>query len=313
MERWKRILLSPEGEGEGGGGGDAGAGEGDGGDKKPADSGALDTKDAPAAPKFDASSAVPAGVLPTELNMYEGKSWQDVFTGVGEMRKSFTEATTKNAELTEQLKKAAASPEGAEAARQAAMVTTEEYKQIQANFYETGEIPQNFIDAVAEQGAKVAPEELLEFFQWKKGRRETQLAAGAEASPEGVDFSDLLGWMAGGNSGFSEPERAGFQAMTERGNFAWVEMVAAEYTKAIENNSHRPNLTGNRFMGGEARQGKPALGGDKAGFTDQAEFAAALRKVENDRSLNAETKHVRRRAIIVARAKQRGEKIPGIM
>ena len=313
MDRWKRILLFPEGEEEGGGGGDgdgdAGAGEGEG-DKT---SGAVDTKDKPAAPKFDASAAVPAGVLPSELSMYEGKSYEDVFKGVGEMRKSLTEATTKNTELAEQLKKAAASPEGAEAARQASMVTTEEYQQILANFYDTGEVPDAFVKAVADQGAKIAPDEMLEFFQWKKGRRETQLAAGAEASPEGVDFNDLLGWMSAGNSGFSKEERAGFQAMSERGNYSWVEMVAGDYTKAIENNSHRPNLAGNRFMGGEARKGKPALGGDKAGFSDSAAFAKALRDIENDRSLNAEAKHVRRKAVIVSRAKQRGEKIPGVM
>ncbi len=309
MDRWKRILLFPEGEEEGGGGGDAGAGEGEG-DKT---SGAVDTKDKPAAPKFDSSSAVPAGVLPSELNMYEGKTWDEVFKGVGELRKGFTEATTKNTELAEQLKKAAASPEGAEAARQDAMVTTEEYQQIQANYYETDEIPQDFIDAVAKQGAKIAPDEMREFFQWKKGRRETQLAAGAEASPEGVDFNDLLGWMAGGGSSFSEQERAGFQAMSDRGNFSWVEMVAGDYTKAIENNSHRPNLAGNRFMGGEARKGKPALGGDTAGFKDRAAFATALREIANDRSLNAEAKHIKRRAAITSRAKQNKEVIPGIM
>ena len=309
MPYWmKRILFDPDSPGESGGG-NAGSGEGESGETKP--SGAVETKEAPAAPKFDASSAVPSGVLPQELNMYEGKSWTDVFAGVGEMRKTLTSEQGKNKELEEKLKKASASPEGAEAARQAAMVTTEEYVQIQDNFYETGEVPQDFLEAVANQGAKVAPEELLEFFQWKKGRREVMLAAGGEAAPEGVDFNDLLSWMTAGSSTFSKDERAGFQKMSERGNYSWVEMVAEDYKKAIEDNSHRPNLQGNRFMGGAPRQSKPALGGDATGFKDTAEFAEALRKVEQDPNLNPVQKTERRNAVIAQRARQRGDKVTG--
>lgn len=311
MDWEKRILFDPDTPGEEGGGDDAGAGAGEGGETKP--SGAVDTKDVPAPPKFDASSVVPTGVLPNELKMYEGKTWTDVFTGVGEMRKTLTESQTKNVELSEQLKKASATPEGAEEARQAAMVTTDEYVQIQNNFYETGEVPQDFLEAVANQGAKVAPEELLAFFQWKKVNREAMLSAGGEAAPEGVDFNDLLGWMQAGDSGFSKEERAGFQKMSDRGNYSWVTMVAEDYKKAIEANTHRPNLRGNRFMGGEARQGKPALGGDQDGFKDTAEFAEALRKVANDPNLDPAQRTVRRNAVIAERARQRGDKVTGMV
>lgn len=304
-----RILFDPDPPVEGAGGGDADAGAG--GDE--GGTGAIDTKDAPPAPKFDASAPVPAGFLPSELNMYEGKTWNEVFAGVGELRKGFTDATTKNAELTEQLKKAAASPEGAEAARRAAMVTTEEYKQILANFYDTGEVPQQFVDAVSNQGVVIDADETLEFFQWKKTKRETMMNAGAEASPEGVDFTDLLSWMSSGNSGYSENIRAGFQEMAEGGDYSWVTGVAERYAKAIESNSHRPNLKGNRFMGGEPRHGKPALGGDKVGFGDTADFAAALRAIANDTTLDPGQKQKKRNAAIAARAKQRGDTIPGLI
>ncbi len=314
MDFLKTIWLSPEGDE--GGGGDAGAGEGEGGGGEgggePA-SGAVDTtKTTPVAPKFDPASKVPDGALPAELNMYEGKTWSEVFNGVKEMRKTMGDAQTRNKELEQKLKEAAASPEGAAAAARDLMVTTEEYVQILDNFYETGEVPNDFVEAVAKQGAIVAPDELLEFFQWKKTKREGMMTAGAEAAPEGVDFSDLLGWMSNGQSGFSEAERAGFQAMSARGNYSWVEMVAGDYQKAIEANDHRPNLKGNRFMGGVPRGGKPAIGGDQVGFKDRASFAAALRGVENDMTLNPGEKQSRRNALIRQRAKQAGEVVPGI-
>lgn len=312
----KRILRSPEGEGEGSGGSDAGV-EGVPTVKNDAvphtlegaGTGAIDTSIAPAT-KFDPTQAVPEGVLPSELGMY--KTWQDVFDGAGEMRRTLTTEQGKNKELTDKLKAAGESAEGALAAARESMVTGEEYSQVLAHFYDTGEVPGDFLKAVANQGVNVSPDELLSFFQWKKDSRAKLIEMGGDAAPEGVDFNDLLKWMGNGQSGYSENVRAGFQEMAAGGDFSWVTGVAAKYQKAIEDQSHRPALSGNRFMGGEGHSGKPAIGGDRTGFVDTAAFAAALREVDMDGNLNPGQKQARKNIIIQQRAKQRGEVVPGI-
>jgi hypothetical protein len=260
------------------------------------------------------------GDLPDALSSLKGKTAKDLADSysaarskIGEQGTRINDLTTKNAELQAGLEAAKAAANGEAdpatlaAAKAQADQMTQRYQEATKAYMETGEVDEEFVDAMAGTGVRVDRDTLLAFMEYQRFANNNMVAtlaqhAGREdVTPEVV--GDIVEWMRSGESPFSQDERKGFDAMMKRNNFNWFDTVLEAY----EGGDGDQKPMNRRQTTKKKVRGRPILTPDQKGFGDTKDFQQALIDNRSDRTKTQVQRDKIERELIARRRAERGE------
>lgn len=251
---------------------------------------------APKDTAFDWSGNLPTN-LPDSLKSLDGKTFQDVADSQGSLRKKLQEQADEIKGLKSKTTDPPPEPKATDIDPSVFQGAINEYM-------ETGEVGEDFLEAVADRGVRVDQATVLRFFEWMKFEK-TNMIANLSKHTDGrmttEDVSQIMDWLKSGDSPFSAEEAKGFDAMYARGNYGFIDTLSDEFSKAVDNGYRHKGTTGPKI------RGKPIDTAGDQGFKNADDFQAQMLAVRADPKLSPFEKKQKQTELIQMRRRQHGE------
>lgn len=247
---------------------------------------------------FDWATELPEN-MPEHLKSLKGKSFQDLADSQASLRKTLQERADKIKSLEDA---AAAPPKEGDAPK--GEIDPAIFHQAVAEYMETGEVAEGFLEQVQDRGVRVDRDTILRFFEWQSFERTNMIEnlskyTKGTASPE--DVQKMFDWLKSGDSPFSKEEAAGFDAMYKKGNYAFMDTLSQEFSGAVEGGYKHSKFPGPRV------RGKPIDTPEGGDFTNTEDFQQQLMAVRADGKLSPFERKSKEKALITRRRRQHGE------
>lgn len=255
--------------------------------------------EAPPAPEpepFDWKAEIPLDKFPEAMReSLKGKTFEGFAADHTKMRQIASKLGVRNKELESELekqsgKKAAEDLSDAELDEllkdrlDKQIIQQPDYQQVVEGFIETGEVSEEFLDAVETGGVKVSREDALDYLEWFRDRRQ-QLIENLSVAAEGVEGQDLWDWI-GSEECTLDPEMIkGFNQQARRENdYSWVPLAVKKYNEWLEGGGKQPARGRPGRFAGPTRRGRPPQPKAGEGEISKDDFASEYMKLSRQQA-----------------------------
>lgn len=258
-----------------------------------------DVPEAEPAPKpavFDWNAEMPLDKFPEGMReSLKGKSFEDFAADHAKFRQAASKLGARNKELEAEIeKKSGEKPAELTDEELDAMIQERQDKQIVQgvdykaaiqSYFDTGEISEEFLDAVATNGARVSRRETLKILAILRQDQEQKIERITAAAEGQLEGQDLWDWMNSGECTLSESIKDGFEEQAEDGNYGWVNLAIKKYNEFLEGGGKQPARRGQgRFSGGPTRRGRAPQPKPGEGDISQDEFSVEWRALSQQQA-----------------------------
>lgn len=219
---------------------------------------------------FDWDAELPLDQFPEAMReSLKGKKLRDFATDHAKFRQAASKLGARNKELEAEIAKNAEKKvvedlsdeeldtliEERQAAQQ---VQSPDYQDVLEAYYETDEIPEEFLDAVEKNGVRVSREDAADFLRWRKDSRQQKIDAITAAAEGQAEGQDLWDWMGSEECTISREMIQGFNGQAREGDYSWVSLVVKKFNEFVEGGGKTANRRQQgRFSRSPTRRGRP--------------------------------------------------------
>lgn len=247
-----------------------------------------------AAPEIDWSKPLPAEAFPEAMrDQMKGKSLGD-FIGDGQkMRQAASQLGEKNKTLEARIaelenKPAEEKPQMSQEEidqllkdrSDAEMVSEPDYQAAVNHYYETDEIPEEFLEVMERRGYRPDRRTAMKFLSFLKSERTEKIEKIGVAAEGAVEGSELWAWMESDECSLSKSILHGFNEQAEEGDYSFVGLLVRKHQEWAEagGGSRRMSSGKGRFSGGQTVHGRPIRQQESEEITGE-EFQDAVLEV----------------------------------
>lgn len=280
--------------------------------------GGGDPDPAPAPAAFDVDAEIPTDALPEGIReSLKGKSTKDMGELYAKSREYVSKLGARNKELEAALKAKGEKKSAEELSddeldamleeRQTAQqVQAPDYKEVLDAYFETDEIPEEFLDAVEKNGVRVNRDDIADFMRWRKDRRQEMIDSITAATEGKAEGQDLWDWMESEECTISREMLKGFNGQARESDYSWVPLAAKKLGEFIEGGGKvGARRVQSRFGRGPVRRGKPPAPKPGEGDISESDFKVEWMKLSQQQASNTITKADEIRAKKVLESRRR--------
>ncbi len=255
--------------------------------------------------KFDWSQPLPSEAFPEAMReQMKGKSLGD-FIGDGQkMRQAASQLGEKNKTLEARIselenKPAEDKPEMSQGEidqllkdrSEAEMVSEPDYQEALSIYYETGEVPTDFLDVMERRGYKPDRRTALKFLSFLKSERAEKIEKIGLAAEGAVEGAELWAWMESDQCSLSKAVLHGFNEQAEEGDYGFVGLLVRKHQEWSEDGGGSKRMTSGqgRYSGGQTVHGRPIRQQESQDITGP-EFTEAVMDVRRKQRSGALSK-----------------------
>ena len=222
---------------------------------------------------IDWSKPLPADAFPEAMReQMKGKSLGD-FIGDGQkMRQAASQLGEKNKTLEARIaelenKPAEEKPQMSQEEldqllqdrSQAEMVSEPDYQQAVNHYYETDEIPEEFLEVMERRGYKPDRRTAMKFLAFLKSERSGKIEQIGIAADGAVEGAELWAWMESDQCSLSKAVLHGFNEQAEEGDYGFVGLLVRKHQEWAESGGGSKRMTSGqgRFSSSQMTHGRP--------------------------------------------------------
>lgn len=190
------------------------------------------------------------------------------------------------------------------------MVSQQDFREVLSDFFDTGDVSEDFLATIEKEGYRPTRNEALEFLHYIKQKRQTKIDNINAATEGAVEGEELWEWMMSEECPVSHDLLVGFNSQADEGEYAWVPLAVKKYQEWQESGG-KPTKGGKGRFKGPTRRGRAPQARAGEGDISKEELQTQLMDVRRKRDQGQLSKADAMRAEkeLIARRKQTlGEK-----